>query len=212
MGRHISLIFVLIFIFAGCAKTNQEYNALRNNKATEVKTFATLPHKTIEEDDQCIVSLGDKDKEIINLDGQKTFASKLLLPKMNTPFSLAVSSSSPAGFFAPKVFFLDAQNQIVHTTEAKNLKFDRGSYKGTIFINTDYGKINSIIITQDLKELHTKQNVKYVNPKIAVLTIGFIPIVLTADGGDKKESLENAYGGDVKLLLKAYKPTVLGVK
>lgn len=210
MNRYTSLI--LILIFAGCSKTNVEYNALRNNKVAEVKTFATLSNKTIEENDQYSVSLGDKDKEIINLDSQKVFASKLLLPKMNTPFSLAISSSSPAGFFAPKIFFLDAQNQIIRTAEAKNLKFDRGSYKGTIFINNDYDKINSIIITQDLKELNTKQNVKYVNPKVAVLTIGFIPIVLIADAGDKDESLENAYGGNVKLLLKAYKPTVLGAK
>lgn len=212
MIRYTWTYIVIILLLQGCTNTNTDYNFVRNNPETKVKTLSTLAFKNISIDKENEVKLGNGDNEVIDLDGNRVFASKLILPEMNTPFSLDVRSSSTAGFFAPKIFFLDELNQIVRTVEAKNLQFDRGFYKGTIFINTEYSKINSIVVTQDIGASKSQHNIKYVSGGVLYVPIGLVMVPINFSSGDLNKTLEYSYGGTIKFILKAYKPAVLGVK
>lgn len=200
---------VLLILFFGCAKTNIDYDIARNNSKIQTKTLATLLPKNIALDKEYEVQLGDSDNEVIDLNGNRVFASKFVLPQIDNPFSLHLSSSSNVGFFAPRVFFLDSQSKIVRTVEAKKLQFDRGFYKGTIFVNTEYNKINSIIVTQDIEESNAKHNIKYVEGGTIYIPIGTAMVPITFSSGDLNKTLKYSYGGTVKITLKSYKPVAL---
>lgn len=199
-------------IFTGCAKTISDYNALRNSPHQAVKNFSTLISKKINNDEELIVKLGNEDTEIIKLDSQRVFASKLLLPKATRPFSIDVFSSSEAGFFAPKILFLDKNNKIVKTVSAKDLNFDRGFFKGSIFVNKKYDGIKSLIVTQDLNELNSSHKVSSVSTTPMYIPVGSYMMTYVTSSSDQNRTFMNAYGGNVKLLLKVYNPTILGSK
>ncbi len=208
MKNYLKICIILISFF-GCAKTNIDYDIVRNNSKIQTKTLATLSPKNISLNKEYEAQLGDGDNEIIDLNGNRVFASKFILPQVDTPFSLNISSSSSVGFFAPRVFFLDDKSKIIRTVEAKNLQFDRGFYKGTIFINTEYSKINSIVVTQDTEESNAKHNIKYVEGGTVYIPIGAAMVPITFSSGDLNKTLKYSYGGMVKITLKAYKPVAL---
>jgi hypothetical protein len=197
---------IILFLVTGCAKINAEYNMLRNNKQYKTKTFATLPEQKLETDKELTLKLGDTIKDVIVLNKQRVFASKLSISQINRPFSVDISSFSLAGFFAPKIFFLDKNNRIVKTATVKDLKFDRGVFKGTIFINKNYKKIHSIIVTQDLSKLNSKYNISYVDATPIAVPVGPYIMTYTVASRDQNKTLENAYGGTVKIKLKVYNP------
>jgi hypothetical protein len=195
--------------FSGCAKTNLDYNKLRNNKRNIVKTLDSLKPYTLEINKEFIVHLGEEHKEIIMIEKQKVFASKLLFSRMDTPFSLDIKSFSTAGFFAPRIYFLNNENKIIKQVGAKDLLFDRGFFKGTIFINTEYSKIYSIVVMQDIKESQREHKINYVTTTPVIIPIGPYVMTYTTSSGDQNKTIQNAYGGSIKLILKRYSPRVV---
>jgi len=212
MYQSISILILAILLFQGCAKTNAEYNLLRNNKQNSVKTFSTLSVKKLENQKELTIELGDTDKEVIVLDKQRVFASKLHISKMSKPFSLDITSSSTAGFFTPKVFFLNEKNKAVRTTTAKDLLFDRGLFKGTVFINKDYRKIVSLIVTQDIGELYKNHKVSYVTSTPVMIPVGPYMMTYISSSGDQNKTIKNVYGGKIILKLQVYNPAKVGNK
>ena len=206
MHQLISISIISMLLFVGCAKTNADYNALRNNKHNTVKIFSTLTEKKLENEKELTIELGDTDKEIVTIDNQRVFASKLDISKTNKPFSVDIISASTAGFFAPKIFFLSDTNKIIKTTTARDLRFDRGFFKGTVFINKDYEKIASLVVTQDLNELHKKHKVSYVTSTPVVIPVGLHMMTYISSSGDQNKTIKNAYGGNIKLKLQVYNP------
>lgn len=212
MIKYISGTLFLLLLLEGCAQTNIDYNSIRNAKTNTIKTYATLKPYKLENGKEFTIKLGEEHKEVIILKKQKVFAIKLLLLQKNSPFSLDILSSSSSGFFAPKILFLDAKNKIIRTTDAHKLQFDRGFFKGTIFINTEYKKIRSIIVTQDLKELHHTRKLNYVSSAPVVIPVGPYMMTYVTSSDDQEKIVKNAYGGHVNLTLKIYEPTILGKK
>lgn len=212
MYKGVSIFFLSVLLFTGCAKTNAEYNSLRNDKQNVVKTFSTLSEKNIEDGKEITIELGVEDKEIIVLEKQRVFASKFNLPKISRPFSVDIVSSSSAGFFAPKILFLNKKDKILRTTQAKDLQFDRGFFKGTVFVNNGYRKIHSIIVTQDLKELTSKHKINYVSSVPIIVPVGPYVMTYMYSTGDQNKTIQNAYGGNIKLKFKVYSPSKIGDK
>lgn len=210
MYHLISIFIISILLFVGCAKTNADYTALRDNKLNTVKTFSTLTEKKLENEKELTIELGDTDKEIVTIDNQRVFASKLDISKRNKPFSVDIVSGSTAGFFAPKIFFLSGTNKIIKITTARDLRFDRGFFKGTVFINKDYEKIASLVVTQDLNELHKNHKVSYITSVPIIIPVGPYLMTYISSSGDQNKTIKNAYGGNIKLKLQVYNPRKVG--
>lgn len=200
---------LIIFGFLGCNTTKLNYSKLRNDKNLVIKSVKSLSSQKIEDKKSIELQLGDKEKEIIILKGQKVFASKLETPAIQKPFSLQVETSSSAGFFAPKILFLDNNHKVIHTAGAKDLLFDRGYFKGTIFINRKYKKIRYVVITQDLNEVNKIHKVNYVDTEIIPITTGMYTFFYNSSSGDINKTIKNAYGGMVNLTLNIYKANIL---
>jgi len=100
----------------------------------------------------------------------------------------------------------------LRTTQAKDLQFDRGFFKGTVFVNDDYRKIHSIIVTQDLKELTSKYKINYVSSVPIIVPVGPYVMTYMSSTGDQNKTIQNAYGGNVKLKFKVYSPSKIGDK
>lgn len=208
--KHIVIFLSIVLFLGGCANTKVDYNKLRNSKQVMSKSLSSLSTIKLENKKELILKLGDEQKEVILIDKQKVFAVKLQLTQMQKPFSLDVQTVSTNGFFAPKIFFLDISDKIVKTAGAKDLFFDRGYFKGTLFVNHNYQKIRSIVVTQDLNQLNKKYKINYVTAYDIPMAAGMYTFYYTNSSGDLKRTIENAYGGTVLLTLKVYKPTIVG--
>jgi hypothetical protein len=202
--RNLLFLIITILIFEGCAQTNISYNKVRESQT--VKTFDSLIENNITINEEFIITLGDKYKEVILENNEKLFAMKINLSKVNTACSINIKSYTPKGFFAPKLIFLDKDYTPIKTINAKKLRFDRGQFKGTIFLNEDIKDIKYLILTQDIEEI----NKKYETSHVSTSTISTGYFYYTYASGDTKSTLKNTYGGNIKLILKAYSPCILG--
>lgn len=207
-------VFILALFFTGCAKNNIDYKKQLQSKDTKISTLKTLSAKKIKVNEPFHVSLGNKESEAILQNKRKVFASKLFIPKMDKPYSIDIVSSSMKGFFAPKIYLLSQSNKVVRSVKAKDLTFDRGYFKGTVFINNAFDKIRYMVVTQDLHELHSKYKVNNVTATQVAIPVytgtGVYTMFYNHASGDQKATVTNAYGGNVKLTLNVYQPKVLG--
>lgn len=200
-----SLFLIVIFlIVGGCSKTIIDYNKIRDLQI--VKTFATLDENNISLNTELIVSLGDKYKEVIVNNKEKVFAMKLNLLNINTACGIDIKSYTSKGFFAPKLIFLNKNHEIVKTVNAKYFRFDRGNFKGTVFLNEEIKEIHYLVLTQDLEEVNKKYDISVVTT--STISTGYF--YYTYASGDINSTLQNAYGGEIKLTLTKYAPKILG--
>jgi len=201
-----SILFLLTLVLFGCAKNNVEYRALLNNPGMALKSYASLTPVNIELNKETDVNLGDKNQEIMKYGKDKVFASKLVLPTMKRAFSLDVYSGSIAGFFAPKILFLNKSYQVVKRSKTEDFNFDRGFFKGTIFINKRYTEIKYIVVTQDLKAISKKYHVNYVTATPITIPVGPYMATYITSSGDQNRTIKNACGGNVEVTVKPYSP------
>jgi hypothetical protein len=203
------LVFVLMVMLFGCAKNNEAYLALKQHPKHGLKSIATLSTKPLKEGESITVRLGDDDNEVIELGHKRTFAAKLLVPKQHNPFGLDVYSSSASGFFAPLILLLDQNNHIVHRVTARDLRFDRGYFKGTVFINQNYDKVSAIVVAQDTHLDVKKRHMHRVDSTPMVISAGPYMFTYISATGDQNVTLESAEGGVVELTLKPYRPATV---
>ena len=205
MKVYVVAIFIA-FILSNCAHTQAEYETYKNTKNIEIKSFKTLKTMSLENRKPLVLSLGEFEKEVIVLNGKRVFATKLQIPQMHGIFNIDVHTSSHVGFYAPKLIFLDRNYKILRTVHAKELFFDRGNFKGTIFINKNYKKMCYLIVTEDLSYYGKKQKLNYVTT--STYAIGYL--YYTTASGDLEKTIEYASGGTVSLVLKKYHASILG--
>lgn len=210
MYKKIFSFFAIIFIIGGCGTTNKYYSSMINAKSVPIKNFKTLTPRYLKNDNELLLHLGNTDKEIIMQKGRKVFASKLILNTNIAPFVLDIFSYSAAGFFAPRLYLLDDRGKIVRTIGANNLDFDRGYFKGTIFVNRDYRKIRSIIVTQDLDEIKKSYMIDYITAVPITIPVGMYSMTFVSSSGDQNKTIRNALGGEVGIKLTVYKPRIIG--
>lgn len=201
------LLLIIILLFAGCTNTTIPIDYTNRLNTEKVKNIETLSEFNISEEEQ-IISLGDEESEIILQENKKVFAKKFNLSQYTAAYSIDIKTYALNGFFAPKLIFLDKVFKPTKEITAKDLRFDRGSFKGTIFINDNVDKINYLVVTQDISEIDNVYKTNSV--EIGVLTTQYFSYIYASE--DIKKTLHNAMGGTIKLQLKAYQPKVLGTE
>lgn len=195
----------ILILFTACANPNDiDYNSVKNDQ--NITTIEKLIESNITKEERTTISLGKDYCEMILDNKKKVFASKFNISNTTEPCSINIKSSTFKGFFAPKLLFLDKDYKILKTVTVKELRFDRGYFKGTIFLNEEIKKFHYLIVTQDLNEINKKYKTTHV--KSSVITNGYFYYAYAS--GDIKSTLSNADGGNVELLIEEYKVKILG--
>ena len=208
--RVFSILGVFLLFIGGCNQPPIDYDKVRNNKNVVIKSFSSLPIIHIKDKKPIVLNLGREHKDVIILDGTRTFAVKLSIPSMKNRFSIKIAASSQTGFFSPKILFLDDKYKIIKTSEANELFFDRGVFKGTIFVNKNYKKVQYIIVMEDLKYKNRKETLNYVTATTTPITTGMYTFYYTASSGDLNRTIEYSSGGNIELMLDIYQASILG--
>ena len=208
--RGFSILGMFLLFISGCNQPLIDYDKVRNDKNVVIKSFASLPTIYIKDKKPIVLNLGREHRNVIILDGIRTFAAKLSLPFIKNRFSIKIAASSQGGFFSPKILFLDKKYKIIKTSEANKLFFDRGVFKGTIFVNKNYKKVQYIIVTEDLKYKNRKEILNYVTATITPITTGMYTFYYTASSGDLNRTIESLSGGNIELMLDIYQASILG--
>lgn len=208
--KNLSVLGVFLFFISACNQSSIDYDKVRNDKNIVIKSFSSLPTIDIKDKKPIVLNLGKEHKDVIILDGIRTFASKLSIPFTQNRFSVKIAASAQSGFFSPKILFLDENYKIIKTSEASELFFDRGVFKGTIFVNKNYKKIQYIIVTEDLKYKNRKETLNYVTATTIPVTTGMYTFYYTASSGDLNRTIESSSGGHIELMLDIYKASILG--
>lgn len=194
-------------LLGGCAADKIDYDTLRNSSKVQIKRFETLLAKPIKADEkECVIRLGEKPWEVLQFGKERVFAAKFLLEPINQPFSIRVVSEGRDGFFVPKTFFLDANNQIIKATGVNDFHFDRGMLKGTVFVNQSYNKIRSIIVTQVLNDKKKIYHTNRIQTAVVPIYAGSYMFNLQTASGDQNVTLHPTYAADVKLTIHSYHP------
>ena len=190
----------------GCAASQIDYDALRFSPKVQIKSFETLLAKPIKPDEkEYIIRLGEKPWEALQLGKERVFAAKFILEPINHPFSIQVVSKGKGGFFVPKLFFLDAKNQIIKATDVKDFRFDRGILKGTVFVNKNYNKIRSIVVTQELHNKKKTYQISHIQTAVIPVYAGPYLFNINTASGDQNVTMRHTYAADIKLSMHSYR-------
>ena len=192
-------------LLGGCAADQIDYNTLRLSPKVQVKSFEALAAKPIKPDEEYVIRLGEKPWEVLQIGKERVFATKLSIEPAKYPFGVRIVSKGKGGFFVPKLFFLGAKNQIIKATDVKNFRFDRGILKGTVFVNKNYNKIRSVVVTQELNNKKKTYQISHIQTAVIPVYAGPYLFNINTASGDKNVTMRHTYAADIKLSIHSYR-------
>lgn len=150
--------------------------------------------------------IGSRHKEIIEIDGNRTYAVITKLPLYEGPYSIEIQSSANGNsVMAPLVDLLDINFSALRTYNHSDFRFNRKAYKKTIFINESNANEEYLLIRCDT----SSQDTHKVTDVTATTTQLGPGAYFTTASGDNTNVVESDCGGTVIVKLTPYAPQVI---